>query len=225
MTRIITTLAVLLLSTPAWAQSTTTTASADQPSDEPIYRRGGLAGTGLVFAPKLGLGFGKVFSDFGTTPVFELEVGWIIKPFPDLQLFTNLGYVAPKQDGGGTDERLPGSGAWTYTLKQESLVLTPGFLYRIPVGGKWFRPYLAVGPRFYFNRTTVEGSAGAEAFGEYKEKSTSVGVYGAIGGDLFVGPGSILLEIQAATSRINEYVLQDTNNGALNIAIGYRFFL
>ena len=148
-----------------------------------------------------------------------------VLPFPDLQIFTSLQYVNPKQEGGGTDSRLPGDGAWTYQLNTQSLVLTPGLLYRIPVGGKLFRPYVAAGPRFYFNKTTVQGYSGPEAFGEYQEKGSSIGFYGALGGDLFVGPGSILLEAQFGWSKIDQYVLQDTNNGALNFAIGYRFFL
>lgn len=216
---ILITIALLTLSAPAFAQDASASAESG-----PVYERGGLAGTGLVIAPKIGLGFGQVFSDFGTSPVGELEVGWVVLPFPDLQIFTSLQYVNPKQEGLGNDERLE-EGTWSYQLSQQSLVLTPGLLYRIPVGGDIFRPYAAAGPRFYFNKTTVEGFSGAESFGEYQETGTTIGAYGALGGDLFVGPGSILLEFQFGWSKVDEYVLRDTNNAALNIALGYRFFL
>jgi hypothetical protein len=221
----ITTLAALLfVASPAWAQDTAASESA-QTSDGPVYERGGLFGAGVVIAPKFGVGFGQLTSDFGTSPVFELELGWVVLPFPDLQIFTSLQYAQPKQSGSGTDSRLPGDGAWTYELTEQQLVLTPGLLYRIPVGGDLFRPYVAAGPRFYFDKTTVNGETSGEPFGEYTETGTSVGAYGALGGDLFVGPGSILLELQFGWASIDRYVLRETNTSTLNIAVGYRFFL
>ena len=42
--------------------------------------------------------------------------------------------------------------------------------------------------------------------------------------DLFIGPGSILLEVQFGSSKVDQFILRDTNNGALNVAAGYRFY-
>lgn len=182
------------------------------------------ARTGIVVAPKLGIGFGKVLSDFGNSPVFELELGWVVLPFPDLQIFTSLQYARPRQSGSGTDDRLPGEGTWSYEVLEQQLILTPGLLYRVPLGGDRFRPYVAAGPRFYFDKATITGDTGGEPFGTYVETGTAVGGYGALGGDLFLGPGSLLFEVQLGAASIDRYVLRETTAGSLNLALGYRFF-
>jgi hypothetical protein len=57
------------------------------------------------------------------------------------------------------------------------------------------------------------------------EASTDFGGYGEAGADFFVGPGAIMAELQLGFTPINSFVMRDTNAGALNLAIGYRFFL
>ncbi|MBM4362708.1 MAG: hypothetical protein FJ104_08505 [Deltaproteobacteria bacterium] len=51
------------------------------------------------------------------------------------------------------------------------------------------------------------------------------GFYGALGGELHVGPGAVLLEVQTGYAAVDGFVLRDTNVGALNAALGYRLFL
>lgn len=194
------------------------------------YEDGGLAGVGLVAGLKVGAGLGQVTSDFGASFVGELELGYTL-PLPepvgrDLQLFVSASYAGPStQDSvSGEDERLPGG--WSYEVTLQQLVVTPGLLYRIPIPSLgWLRPYVAAGARIYLTRTEVSGQAAGEPFGDHEETATDYGGYGALGGDLFLGPGSLLLEIQFGYAPVDGYVLRDTNAGSLNFALGYRIFL
>lgn len=201
------------------------TASAQEVSaTAPIYQRGGMFGTGLVVGAKVGGAFGAPFNEFSTALVAELELGWVVLPFPDLQIFVATQYTNPSTKGEGLDERLPDFGLYSYEVKTEQLVLTPGLLYRIPAGPDWFRGYVAAGMRVHLTKVTETGEASGEPFGTHEETSTDLGGYGALGGDFFVGPGSIVAEVQFGYGSVDHYILRDTNNGTLNLALGYRFF-
>lgn len=190
----------------------------------PVYERGGMFGTGIVVGLKAGGAFGAPFNEFSTAVVAELELGWVVLPFPDLQLFLTTQYTNPSTEGEGLDTRLPGFGLYNYEVKTEQLVLTPGLLYRIPAGPDWFRAYVGAGMRIHLTKVETSGEADGEAFGTHEETSTDLGGYGVLGADFFVGPGSILLEMQMGYGSVDHYILRDTNNGTLNLALGYRFF-
>jgi len=204
----------------------------ETPIEQPIHARGGLFGIGLVLTPKIGGGLSQIFfNGLGASFVGELELGYTL-PLPepvgrDIQLFLSGQYAGPsgKQTVTTTDARLPGDGTWQYELTMHQAVFTLGALYRIPVPLSWLRPYAGLGGRMYKSWTVVRGSAGGQAFGENLEQSTDFGAYGEAGADFFVGPGAIMAELQLGFTPINSFVMRDTNAGALNLAIGYRFFL
>ena len=199
--------------------------------DGPIYESGGLFGVGLVIAPKVGGGFGQLTSDLGTSFVGELELGYTL-PLPepvnrDIEIFLAGQYAGPSAADTVyvADPRLPGDGTWSYDLTLQQVNLTLGLLYRIPVPADWVRPYVAAGGRMVLSRTEVSGKSNGMPYGDNEETATDFGGYGALGADFFVGPGSILFEVQFAYAAIDGTVLQNTNAGALNLALGYRFFL
>lgn len=104
-------------------------------------------------------------------------------------------------------------------------VLTLGGLYRLDVGSDLVVPYGALGGRMYMWQTDVDGEADGEAFGEYEEQDTDFGFYSALGADFFVGPGSLLVEVQFGYASVDNFILRDTDTGSLNAVLGYRMFL
>ena len=194
------------------------------------HEGGGLAELGLVLGAKTGASFGQAFSELGTSFVGELEIGYTL-PLPaplgrDFEILLALQYAGPSAEGTGSpDERLPAGAALDYELTEQQLVLTLAALYRVPIGSDLIRPYVAAGVRSYFLRTEIEASAEGEAFGAHEETATSLGPYGALGGELFLGPGALLLELQVGYATLDGTIFADHNVGALNTVLGYRLFL
>jgi len=198
----------------------------DEPSAGPIYERGGLFGLGLNLALKVGGGFSQPFNAFGSAFVPELEVGATL-PFAKraIEVFFSGQWAAPGAEGtAGPDDRLPGDGMMAYEVTQQTVALTLGLRFRLPIPGDLFRPHLALGGRAYLMRTEVSGSSGGEPFGDNEETGTSFGFFGAVGGELFVGPGALLLEIQVGYAALDATIMRNTNVGSLTALLGYRFF-
>lgn len=218
----------------AEAEPTAAKASATvQQDDKTIAERGGMLGLGLSVAPKVGGGLGSIFLEgAGATLAGELELGYSL-PFDlprgrDLQLFTSVGYAGPSSTAtvDANDPRLPGGGDFSYALTLHQLVVTPGVLYRIPVNVvDWWRPYASLGLRAAWSWTVIDGEAGGQAFGTYTERAFDLGGYGALGSDFYVGPGAVLVELQTTVSGANRFVLRDTANLGVQLAVGYRMFL
>lgn len=193
-----------------------------------IYQKGGLSGLGLVVGGKVGGGFPQVFGEFDTTFAGELELGYTL-PVLDrsIEVFLSGQYAAPTSEStdAGPDERLPGDGTWSYDLTMHQVILTLGGLYRLDVGSDLVVPYGALGGRMYLWQTDVTGESNGESFGEYEEQDTDFGGYAALGADFFVGPGSLLVEVQFGYASVDNFILRDTDTGTLNAVIGYRLFL
>lgn len=199
------------------------------PSDEPnkdedaVYERG--KGTNLTLGLKLGAGFSQPFGDLGTGFLTELEVGYSLPVAKRaFTAFLSGAYMQPGAEGKDLkDARLPGPASWELT--QQELLLTLGVTYRLHLPTKLVRPYGSLGPRLFLMRTKAKGSASGEAFGENEETATDFGLFGALGAELFVGPGAALFEVSMTWAKIDGYMLRDTSAGALAVALGYRFFL
>jgi hypothetical protein len=207
-------------------------APATSKPDSLSYERGGLLGIGLAPALKLGGSFSGVFSDLGSSPAVQLELGYVL-PVLDraLEAFVAADYTQPTTqrsdvvDASGPNGESRLSQPMSYDLTQQEFNVTLGALYRLRVPVPLFRPYAALGGRLYFMKTKVKGNTGTEQFGENREGAVSPGVYGALGGELHLGPGAVLLEVQVAYASIDGFVMRDTNAGAANLALGYRLFL
>jgi hypothetical protein len=216
---------------PAPAEVAADGAAPAEPSG-PIYERGGLFGAGLVLGVKVGGGFSQVFSDLGAAFIPELELGWTIPALDRaLEIFVSAQWAAPSQEGKAVaDPRLPGDGVMRFDVTQQEVALTFGLLFRIPLASDLVRPYVAAGARLYLLRTeataeVTDGAAAVQPFGESKETDSQAGAYGALGADLFLGPGALNLELQIGWSALDAFIMRDTNTGSLNVMVGYRFFL
>jgi hypothetical protein len=197
-----------------------------------LYEKGGMFGIGLVPTAKVGGSFNGTFTALGTSPDLEIELGYTL-PVLDRSLEPFLGFVytQPKTsrqdvaDSSGLDGTSRLDAAMHYDLTQQEFIMTAGLLYRLRVPVPMFRPYAALGARLYLMKTRVDGSDGTDVFGQNREGSTRPGAYGALGGELHFGPGALLLEAQLGYAKIDGFVMRNTNTGALNLALGYRFFL
>jgi hypothetical protein len=195
---------------------------ASDPNDV-VYERADR--TGITLGLKLGAGFSQPFGDLGTGFLTELEAGYTL-PFARraLAVFVSGAYTAPGAEGKNLrDARLPGPAS--YELTQQELMLTLGLTYRLHLPSKLVRPYASLGGRLFMMRTTVNGEADGEPFGENEETGGAFGVFGALGAELFLGPGAALIELSMTWAKIDGYVLRDTSAGSLALAVGYRLFM
>jgi hypothetical protein len=220
------------LPAPAPAAAPAAGAETKEEASQLSYERGGLLGLGLAPALKLGGSFSSVFSDLGTSPAIQLELGYVLPVLNrSLEVFFAADYTQPKTqrsdvvDTSGPNGESRLSEPMSYELTQQEFNLTLGALYRIRVPVPLFTPYVAAGGRLYFMKTTVNGATGSQTFGENREGAVSPGFYGAVGGELQLGPGAVLLEVQVTYAAIDGFVMRNTNAGAANLALGYRFFL
>jgi hypothetical protein len=183
--------------------------------------------TGLVIGGKLGGGIGAPLNEFGGTFAGELELGYAL-PLPEpvgrsLEIFASGTYLEPRTDGTGAepDARLPADGTFSYDVTQQAAIVTLGGRYRFPVTES-IAPYGAIGGRMYLMRTTVNGEAADEAFGQNEETAMEFGLHLAGGVDFRLGPGALLAELQLGYAPLDGFVLRDTNMGAMVLMVGYR---
>lgn len=194
-----------------------------------VHERGGLFGAGLVISLKAGGGFNQILSPLGATFVGELELAYLF-PFHDrnLGIFVSGQFSMPGSAETITepDPRLPPDNTWSYDISTLQAIITYGLIYRIPIPSDLVRPYIAAGGRTYLMETTSTGkSADGEDFGTNVETGIVWGGYGALGADFFLGPGALLFEVQFGYAPIDKTILQNSNAGSLNVALGYRIFL
>lgn len=196
----------------------------DTTESGPVYEQGGLFDTGLVLGIKAGGGFSQPFGELGSSFTTELEIGYILPVMErSFELFLSGAYAQPKAEGTLKDARFTESAK--YELTQQQAIVTLGVLYRLHLSSDLIRPYAALGPRLYAMRTKAVGNAAAKPFGENEETTTKLGAYGALGAELHLGPGAVLLEVSMGWAKVDGYVLRDTSVGALGLSLGYRLFL
>lgn len=181
----------------------------------------------LILGLRAGIGVPSLFNELGVSYDLSLEVG-VILPILDgrLAISADLGYSAPGATGSGTDARVGTSGGtWTYDVTNERLVVSLGPVFRILPPGSMFVPYIGVLGRVYFVRTTANGTGAGQPFGENVETSNAFGVVGALGGELRLGPGAALLELQLGWAGMDQKITGSTTAGVFAAQLGYRLFL
>lgn len=206
------TLAGLLLSSLAAAQETPDAAADLSP------REGG----GLLAGAKVG---GVVpFGGLSPNVTAGLEVGYV---FPWLHrsfaAAIDLDYAAPKSSGTVNDPRVTG-GKYTWHLTEQELSLMPVVMYRLTLLRK-VTPYIGIGPRIYFLRSTVRSNEGKPSFQETTEQSTKVGFGVPIGAEIPLGPGGLLAEVLLQYGSLDHTATGTSNTGGLNLSVGYRILL
>lgn len=175
----------------------------------------------------LGAKVGGVLPFDGLSPNARagLELGYV---FPWLNgsfaAALDVDFAAPKHSGTKSgDPRVPG-GSYDWHLTEQELSFMPIVMYRVTSLGA-FTPYIGVGPRFYFLRSTVKGSSGGMAIAETTEQSGKVGFGVPAGAELRLGPGAAIAELLFEYGSLDHSATGPSNTGALNLLLGYRFVL
>lgn len=203
--------------------------AAELPQPKPnagfAYERGGLMGVGLVAGIKLGAAFSQPFSDLGGSFMTELELGFTLPVLARaIELFVSGAYLEPRASGAALSDPRVSNDA-SYHIAQQETVLGFGVRYRVPIAFP-VRPYVALGPRYYFVRSLLEGDAQvADALGGSSGDDAALGVFGAVGAELHLGRGALALETSIAWAKLNTQLLPHTSAGALGLTLGYRLFL
>jgi len=189
----------------------------------------GWGSSGLVLGGKIGGGLGKPWNELGASYVLEVELGY------QLPLGSTLGrtlelaavgsYTAPRTEGSGAepDPRLPGSEPFHYEVEQQIAGIGMLLRYRIPFAQDMAALVLGAGARLNLMRTRVEGEIDGEPFGRNEETGSAIGPLFSVSGELALGPGAALLELQLSHASVDAFVLRDTNVAALALLVGYRF--
>lgn len=191
----------------------------DLPAPEPAAKpeRGAIVAGGK---------FGGVASFNGLGPFVNgaLEVGYIL-PFLNrgIGIYADVAYTVPRTSGEGSDPRVPG-GAYSWTLTQKQLSITPMVVYRFTKLGRLV-PYVGLGARIYMMESITEGMSGNQTILETKERSTKVGMALPLGVDFKIGPGALLAELLFELGPLDHRLTGETSTAATSLALGYRLML
>ena len=189
----------------------------------------GWGSSGLVLGGKVGGGLGKPWNELGASYVLEVELGY------QLPLGSTLGrtfelaaigsYTAPRTEGSGAmlDPRLPGSEPFHYEVEQQIAGIGMLLRHRIPFARDMAALVLGAGARLDLMRTHVSGEVDGEPFGRNEETGSAIGPLFSVSGELALGPGAALVELQLSHAAVDAFVLRDTNVAALALLVGYRF--
>ncbi len=178
-------------------------------------------GFGVLAGAKIG---GLIpFGGLGPNLTGGIELGvvfpWIHRSFA---LAVDLDYAAPKASGSETDPRIMTGGKYTWHLTEQELNLMPLVMYRLTSLGR-VTPFVGVGPRFYFLRSTVRSDEGTPSFQETTEQSTKVGFGVPLGVEIQLGPGGLLAELLFQYGGLDHTATGVSNTGGASLAVGYRF--
>jgi len=179
-------------------------------------------GGGLLAGAKVG---GIVpFGGFGPNATAGIEIGYV---FPWLHrsfaAALNLDFAAPTASGTEQDPRVTG-GTYTWHLTQQELNLMPVVMYRLTSLGR-ITPFIGVGPRIYFLRSTVRYDESGPVISETTEQSTKVGVGVPFGIEYQLGPGGLLAEFLFQYGVLDHTATGASNTGGISLALGYRLLL
>jgi opacity protein-like surface antigen len=199
----------------------TSAAAAEQGPADAGGKRGPREGFGVLAGAKVG---GIIpFGGLGPNITGGIELGvvfpWVHRSFA---LAVDLDYAAPQASGSETDPRIMTGGKYTWHLTQQELNLMPVVMYRLTSLGM-VTPFVGVGPRFYFLKSTVRSNEGEPTFQETTEQSTKVGFGVPLGVEIQLGPGGLLAELLFQYGALDHTATGVSNTGGASLAVGYRF--
>lgn len=195
-------------------------ASAEQGAPDASGKPARKEGWGFLGGAKVG----GIFSFNGLSPFVTtgIEAGvvfpWLHRSFA---IAVDLDYTVPTKTGSEQDPRLM-SGSYTWHLTEQELNLMPVVMYRATMLGR-VTPYIGVGPRIYFLKSTVRSNTGMPSFQETTEKSMKVGVGVPLGVEVGVGPGAFIGEVLVQYGTLDHTATGPSNTGAASVSVGYRF--
>jgi hypothetical protein len=204
----------LFSTTASFAQS----ANPDQSTAVAAERKG--------VGPLFGVMAGGLVPFSGLTPGFQvgLEAGLVLPVLHrGLAVAVDLDYAQAWDSGTTTDPRvLANGGTYSWNLTQEFLTVMPMVLYRLTTVSKTLTPFVGVGPRIYFMRSTTSGSAGGSTIDDTTEVSTQIGFGIPLGLEIKLGPGGLLAELLGQWGPYTHTATGDTHTGAIGLSVGYR---
>jgi hypothetical protein len=219
MTRILTSLLVLAASAaPSLAFAAdapdTSASSAESP---PAHR------SGVLLGAKVG---GVVpFGGLNPNARVGVEAGYVF-PFANgsFGAALDVDYAAPKSSGTKTGDPRVNGGTYDWHLTEQELAFMPLLMYRL-TSIKVLTPYVGIGPRIWFLRSTVRGSSGGAQINETTEQSAKVGVGIPLGAEIPLGPGGLTAELLFEYGSLDHRATGNSNTGGLNLLVGYRCLL
>lgn len=225
-------LIVLAFSAPAAAQTAGATGSADAsagfeastttlPPPSSSEADDGIPGA-LVVGGEVGVIFPQLFNKLATHVAFGLELGYRLPPLDQrIEIMFAAGY-SPPWHNFDVDRA---EGTYTGELDQQELTFSLGPRFRVMErDSKWNIP-IAAGPRLFLLRSVSNGDRDGEEFMTYKEQSTKLGFFVAVGGEYLLGPGALFLDLDLGWSPLDHEITGDASTGNLTTTLGYRLFL
>ena len=203
---------IVFTSTASFAQT-----NPDQPTSVTVERKG--------VGPLFGVMAGGLVPFSGLTPGVQvaLEAGLVLPVLHrGLAVAVDVDYAQAWDSSTTSDARvLSAGGVYTWNLTQEFLTVMPLLMYRLTTL-KSITPFIGVGPRIYFVRSTTSGSAGTSAIADTTEVSTQIGFGVPLGIEIKLGPGGILAEVLGQWGPYTHTATGDTHTGAIGLSLGYR---
>jgi len=192
-------------------------------TEAPVTDKGGSAA--VVLGASVGAFLPQVSSELGTHVMGTVEAGYVFSALDGrMQVFGSLSYTQPRRSQRLDDPRVPG-GSYEFTTIQREFAIDAGLLFRfLPIGSR-FNGYASLAPRIFLLQTESYGEAQGEKFGTNTENSTKIGFCFALGGEVVLGPGRLLLQAAFSYSQLQHDLTGNVPTGAIVISAGYRLFL
>lgn len=177
--------------------------------------RHGAGNKGFFVTAKVG---GVVpFSALGPNAIGGLDLGYALGN--GLAFGVAGDYAQPKAEGTESDSRVAG-GTYKWKLNEQILQVMPFIMFRLK-GTGIVVPYAGIGPRFYFQRSTVKGDSPVP-FSETKEQKAAYGFGVPLGAEIKAGPGAAIAELLLQYGGLDHTITGKTNAGAASLSLGYR---
>ena len=186
---------------------------ADEPGEEKKI--------GIAAALKVGGTFHTIFNELKPFVVLEIE-GGILLLDRHLEVDLTVGWARPPVTYAGDDPRLTGTD-FDWEIKQDFLSFGIMGRYRFLPKEKRLNVYVALGPRLFLMRSVTTGLSDGNDFGENRQYETRFGGAGALGMEINLGPGAILVEALMPFGNLDGFITGDQNSAALDLYAGYRF--
>jgi len=159
------------------------------------------------------------FTELDPHVAVAIEIGYML-PFwgRRLELFFATGWSPPGRTF--TDDR-----GYEGDVTVHQLHFSVGPRLRVMEASSIWNVTIATGARINLIRSLSNGERNGESFAEYTEESTEVGAFGAIGGELRLGPGALHLDLDVGWSPLPHRITGDESTLNLTTTLGYRFMV
>jgi opacity protein-like surface antigen len=211
-------LALLFAPAAAFAQED----GGDGAASEPAVEAGLDSGSGgwrFGLAPRVGLDIPTSKLKPFVAAALEIDV---FLPVLDnrLVLALDFSFTYPREEGGGTDPRVPG-GTYDWEVKVLELKWALDVIWRFLDDTHALTPFVGLGPAVQYLRTAQTTSI--DGAGENTERGAEFG-FEILGGlDWRLGPGYLFGDVRFVLTDLDHRFTGDTNAGNVTICAGYRF--